>query len=155
MASTFVTSIGLLFNQRLIIWRWTHMACWIEGRYFDWYPNVLCVFSLFCYPGIMSRCQFSDTWWRHQMETSSALLAICAGNSPFTGEFPQRPVTRSFGVFFGLRLNERFSKQSCGWRFEAPSRPIWRHSNEHIGGWATRRWGAVTCLHSRIPREYP
>ena len=23
-----------------------------------------------------------DTWWRHQMETFSALLAICAGNSP-------------------------------------------------------------------------
>ena len=31
--------------------------------------------------------------WRHQMETFSALLAICAGNSQVTGEFPsQRPV---------------------------------------------------------------
>ena len=39
-------------------------------------------------------------WWRHQMETFSALLALCAGNSPMTGEFPaQRPVTRSFDVF--------------------------------------------------------
>ena len=39
------------------------------------------------------------TWWRHQMETFSALLAICAGNSPVHGEFPaQRPVTRSFDV---------------------------------------------------------
>ena len=39
------------------------------------------------------------------METFSALLAICAGNSPATGEFPtQRPVTRSFDVFFDLRL---------------------------------------------------
>ena len=36
------------------------------------------------------------TWWRHQIETFSALLALCAGNSPATGEFPaQRPVTRS------------------------------------------------------------
>ena len=36
----------------------------------------------------------------YQMETFSALSAICAGNSPATGEFPtQRPVTRSFGVF--------------------------------------------------------
>ena len=26
----------------------------------------------------------SQPWWRHQMETSSALLAICAGNSPVT-----------------------------------------------------------------------
>ena len=41
------------------------------------------------------------------METSSALLALCAGNSKVTGEFPsQRPVTWSFGVFFDLRLNE-------------------------------------------------
>ena len=28
------------------------------------------------------------TWWRHQMETFSALLALCAGNSPVIGEFP-------------------------------------------------------------------
>ena len=34
------------------------------------------------------------------METFSALLALCAGNSPVTGEFPaQRPVTQSFDVF--------------------------------------------------------
>ena len=35
----------------------------------------------------------------------SALLTLCTGNSPVTGEFPaQRPVTRSFDVFFNLRL---------------------------------------------------
>ena len=46
-------------------------------------------------------------WWLHQMETFSALLAICVGNSPVTGEFPtQRPVTRSFDVFFDLRPNQ-------------------------------------------------
>ena len=39
------------------------------------------------------------------------LLAICVGNSPVIGEFPaQRPVTRSFGVFFDLRPNQRLSK---------------------------------------------
>ena len=39
------------------------------------------------------------------MEAFSALLALCAGNSPVSGEFPaQRPVTRSFDVFFDLRL---------------------------------------------------
>ena len=55
-------------------------------------------------------------WWaqifplrRHQMETFSALLAICAGNSPVPGEFPtQRPVTRSFDVYFDLRPNKRW-----------------------------------------------
>ena len=41
------------------------------------------------------------------METFSALLALCAGNSPVSGEFPaQRPVTRSFDVFFDLCLNK-------------------------------------------------
>ena len=59
------------------------------------------------------------SWWRHQMETFSVLLALCAGNSPVTGEFlAQRPVTRSFDVFFDLQLNKRLSKQSWGWWFE-------------------------------------
>ena len=36
----------------------------------------------------------------YQMEAFSALLALCAGNSPVPGESPaQRPVTRSFDVF--------------------------------------------------------
>ena len=48
-------------------------------------------------------------WWRHQMGTLSVLLAICAGNSPVTGEFPaQSPVTRSIDAFFDLRLNKRW-----------------------------------------------
>ena len=70
-------------------------------------------------------------WWRHQMEIFSALLAICAGNSPVPGEFPaQRPVTRSFDVFFDLRFNKRLSKQSWGWWFETLSRPFWCHCSD-------------------------
>ena len=64
------------------------------------------------------------------METFSALLAICAGNSPVTGEFPaQRRVTRSFDVSFDLLLNKRLSKQSWGWWFGTPLHPLWRHCN--------------------------
>ena len=67
-------------------------------------------------------------WWRNRMKTFSVLLAICAGNSPVPGEFPaQRPVTRSFDVFFDLHPNKQLSKQSWGWWFETPSRPLWRH----------------------------
>ena len=67
------------------------------------------------------------------METFSALLAICAGNSPITGEFPsQRPVTRSFDVFFDLRLKRRFSKHLWGLWFETPSGPLWRHSSDYM-----------------------
>ena len=83
------------------------------------------------------------------------------GNSHVTGEFPaQRPVTRSFDVFFDLRLNKRLSKQSWGWWFETLSRPLWRHCNVmsfHVTGgqWCHRphvlgqSWGDVahtTCL---------
>ena len=42
----------------------------------------------------------------------------------------QRPVTRSFHVFFDLRLNERLSKQSWGWWLETLSCPLWRYRND-------------------------
>ena len=76
---------------------------------------------------------YQDTiwsWWRHQMETFSALLTIWPGNSPVTSEFPaQRPVTQSFTVFFDLCLNKWLSKQQWGWWIQMPSCPLWRHCN--------------------------
>ena len=70
------------------------------------------------------------TWWRHQMETFSVLLALCEGNSPIISEFPsQRPM--SFDVFFDLHLNKCLSNQSrCRW-FEMPSHPLWHHCNDN------------------------
>ena len=84
-----------------VLWRlWIY---WFWSEIIIWGINVRC-----CWQALFER-----TWWRHQMETFSALLAICAGNSPVPGEFPfQRPATRSFDVFFDLRLNKRLSKQS-------------------------------------------
>ena len=66
-------------------------------------------------------CQFTPqhkifSRWGHQTETFSALLALCEGNSPITGEFPlQRPVTRSLEIRW----------------FGTPSRSLWRHCNAH------------------------
>ena len=55
------------------------------------------------------------------MEASSALLALCEGNPPVTGGFPsQRPVTRSFDVFFDLRLNKWLSIKVRRRWFETP-----------------------------------
>ena len=72
----------------------------------------------------------SFSWWRHQMETFSALLSLCAENSLVTGEsLAQRPVTQSFDVFLDLHLNKRLSKQSWGWWFETPSHSLWRYCN--------------------------
>ena len=46
------------------------------------------------------------------------------------GDFPaQRPVTRSFDVFFNLPLNKRLTKQPWDWWFEAPSWSLWRQCN--------------------------
>ena len=39
----------------------------------------------------------------------------------------QKPVMRSFDVFFDMRLNKRWSKQSRLRWFETPSRSLWRH----------------------------
>ena len=55
------------------------------------------------------------TWWRHQMEASSALLAICAGSFP-----AQRQVTWSFDISFDLCLNELWHRALmfsliCAW----------------------------------------
>ena len=100
-------------------------------------------FTLSVYPSVYSsvwkQC-VTLSWWRHQMERFSALLAICAGNSPVPGEFPtQRPVTQSFDVYFDLRPNKWLSKQSCGWWFEALSWSLWRQRN---GSW----WHPVICI---------
>ena len=82
------------------------------------------------------------------METFSALLAMFAWNSSVAGEFPaQRPVTRSFDVFFDLRLNKQRSKQSWGWWFETPPRPLWRHCNGNCEMSQRRGW---TCHQSGL-----
>ena len=108
-----------------------HLKMWTQARFVNsWlqlcpiqstaWSKASAVVELICFSW--------NSWWRHQMETFSALLAICAGNSPVPGEFPtQRPVMRSFDVFFDLRLNKRLSKQSWGWWLETLSRPLWRH----------------------------
>ena len=84
---------------------------------------------------LVLRVDFWEIWYnRIYMMTSSngfyALLALYAGNSPITGEFPSRPLC--FGVFFDLRLNKRLGKQSWRWWFETPSCSLWRHYNDVI-----------------------
>ena len=71
----------------------------------------------------ISRVNYS--WWRHQMDTFTTLLAFVRGLW-----YPsQRPVIRSFGVSFDLRMKKQFSKQSRRRWFETPSRASWRHRN--------------------------
>ena len=92
--------------------------------------NCQCMWTRFS-DSSQSKTKCPNTWWRHQMETFSALLAICAENSPVPGEFStQRPVTRSFDVYFDLQPNKGLSKQLWGWWFETQACPLWRHRND-------------------------
>ena len=62
-------------------------------------------------------------WWRHQMETFSALLTLCEG-IPLT-----KASDAELWCFFDLRLNKRLIKQSRPRWFETASRSFWRHCN--------------------------
>ena len=72
----------------------------------------------------------------YMMTSSNGNIFSVTGPScgEFTGpgEFPtQRSVTRSFDVFFDLRLNKWLSKQPRGWWFEMLSWSLWRHCNDN------------------------
>ena len=60
-----------------------------------------CHFDVDPKPGNMVLMRHQFPWWRHQMETFLALLAICAGNSPVPGEFPHKYQWRG-GLMFSL-----------------------------------------------------
>ena len=115
---------SLLYISVKMVWlphhHWTP-----ENEHINWMLDLKCghQFRPFAHGAVIQHA-----WWRHQLETISALLFFCAGNSPAIGEFhAQRPVTRSFGVFFDLRLQQQLSKQ---WRrrwFETLS--LRRHCN--------------------------
>ena len=74
---------------------------------------------------------------KHMMTSSNGNIFRVTGPlcGEFTGpgEFPtQRPVTRSFDVYFDLRPNKRLSKQPWGWWFDTLSCSLWRHRNEYL-----------------------
>ena len=92
--------------------------------------------------------------WNATMTSSNGNIFRVTGHlcGEFTGpgEFlTQRPVTRSFDVFFDLRLNKRLSKQPWGWWFETPSWSLSRHCNAVIR--CASYWGVVS-LHKVLFR---
>ena len=100
-----------------------------------WLHNLLLWLIIYIYP-------YSRLVHWHMGGTIITMMTSSNGNifrvtgplcGEFTGpgEFPtQRPVTRSFGVFFDQRLNKRLSKQSLGWWLETIWCPFWRHRND-------------------------
>ena len=95
----------------------------------------------FCYKmedcGVLTWCIVEFVQQVYMMTSSNGNIFRVAG--PVCGEFTgpgefhaQRPATRSFGVFFQLRLSKRLSKQPRGWWFETPPWSLWRQCN--VGG---------------------
>ena len=85
-----------------------------------------------------SMIRYYHWYMNHGLEWYTFMMTSSNGNvtGHLCGEFTglrripaQRPVARSFDVFFDLRLNKRSSKQSWGWWFETLSCPLWRHCN--------------------------
>ena len=112
--------------MRAIITRWrmikllkTISFCAISLEINQW--------NLHCFTPVLGR--------KHDMMTSSKgnifrVTGPLCGEFTGPGKFPaQRPVTRSFDVFFDLRPNKRLSKQPWGWWFETLSWSLWRHRN--------------------------
>ena len=116
--------LNVLNWQNKAVWERSHLLKLAKG--YDLLYFARCVKPYMCvFP--------TKSWWRHQMETFSALLAICVGNSLVIGRFlVQRPVTWGYDVLIDLRLNKRLSKQCWGWWFETPSRSLWRHCNDVV-----------------------
>ena len=111
-------ALTICFSQKL--WDAIPPQCVHGGRYVEWIFNTL------------------RSWWRHQMEAFSASLALCAGNSPVTGNSHHKGQWRGALMFSSMCLNKRLSKQSrCLW-FQTPPRSLRRHwnaeQNYHLGG---------------------
>ena len=122
------------------------MIChWKLAKIQDWklYENLFRVSQTFMEITILFVGKWNDTAC---LQDKKAIFMMTSSNGnifrvtgplcgEFTGpgEFPtQRPVTRSFDVFFDLRLNKRLSKQPWGWWFETRSWSLWRQCNVYF-----------------------
>ena len=104
-------------------------------------------------------CEPSDlvAKWSYRMMTSSngnifRVTGRLCGNSPVTGEFQsQRPVRRSFDVFFYMCPKKLLCKQSRRYWFETPSCSLWSHFND-FGNWLAARGSLFRA--DQVPVEF-
>ena len=126
-------------------WCWT--ITWTNDDPVAWWICVSVCLLVSLSPGINKLRHYHDlltfcgiellSFWWNMMTSSNGTIFRVTGPlcREFTGpgEFPAKwPVTRSFDVFFDLRLNKRLSKQPWGWWFETPLWSLWRQCNVFI-----------------------
>ena len=127
-SSTFIRSyhlpsVNILVMDTPCVKAWCHLFrnIVIEWLVFKNFSVCACVISIHWINTLkFSECHFLwciggefYSWWRHQMETFSALLAICAGNSPVPVNSPHKVQWRG-ALMFSLICAwiNRLSKQS-------------------------------------------
>ena len=81
---------------------------------------------------VMTVLEWLEPWWRHPMETLSALLALCEGNSPVNT--PHNGQYRGALMFSLICVWKKMSKQSRRRWFETPLRSLWRSSTARKAG---------------------
>ena len=121
-----------LFHMGMSLLKWWKMVCIKNAIRIcpdEIYGYVVHVFPIWC-----SRAFSLEIHCRFEPYGNIFRVTV-----PLCGKFTdhrwfpsQRPVTRSFDVFFDVRLNKRLSKQSKRWWFETPSRSLWRHCDDII-----------------------
>ena len=133
---------GSRFRKLIMFWMWRHHDAWHNGLILmtasnaNSWPDVANHVTRLWQAGKYGKFLTAD----HGMMTSSnGNIFRITGHlcGEFTGHrwiLTQRPVTRSFDVFFRLCLNKQLSKQSWGWWFEMLSRPLWCHCNGRAMG---------------------
>ena len=82
-----------------------------------------------------------QTWWRHQMETFSASLAICAGNSPVHGEFPHTKASDAELLCF------RWSAWINGWANNREAGDLRRHCAHYVVTVMNNYWSTSWKIH--------
>ena len=93
------------------------------------------------------------SWWRHQMENIFCITGHLCWEFPGPWWIPGTKASDSeLWYFIDLRRNKLLSKQSWGWWFETPSRPLWRHRNvKPITDRTTTLWTTWCIKLFRVP----
>ena len=99
-----VTSPALWYQYRIFMKSDSTYGRWVNGLWYECMSVWLVIQVHWFYryklpePAVCHSCQgtalktvwATSSWWHHDMETHSALLALCEGNPPFTGGFPSQ-----------------------------------------------------------------
>ena len=126
--------IGINLIIFFLVWPGTsHRILAIKSNY------IWCALYSFYYWIVRGKVKLCVSRRRHQMETFSALPGHLCGE--FTGHrWIPRTKASDTELWCSLicALNKRLSKQSWGWWFKSPFRPLWRHCNDlcHSYAWA-------------------